>query len=441
MRDDDLIVPPSNLEAERCVLGSIVLDPAALAEVAPILQGPGAFYSAGHGTIYAAMLTLSERGVPADHVTLKAELVRRGKLADVGGVDELREIIEAPPSSANAVYYAKIVSGLASVRSVREAALRIVKAIDAANLNADEVRDLGSREIAKAVERAGTSDSRWVFDLANEEQARLDDTSPDPVIESGLERLDYMLGGGWRPGQLVILAARPGVGKTSLAMQFARAAQGQGALVITLEMSAAELVRLLLSQRAEVGSSKIRSRHLSAKDRGAVRNAGSSFEVARIWVNDSARTLTDILSQARRARAKDGIGLLIVDYLQLVDPGKDRREENRAEAVGRLSRGLKLLARDAGISVIALAQFNRALESREGHKPRLSDLRESGSIEQDADIVIAIHREVVPNESKPEMSKEGELILLKHRGGPVGSIPVSFAGDTQTFSQRNGGGR
>ena len=443
MRDHELTVPPSDIEAERCVLGSVVLDPGVLDEVTPILRGPAAFYVAAHGTIYDAMTTLAGRGVPPNAVTLKDELRRRGKLDEIGGTAALAAAVEEVPNSGRAVDYARIVADRATVRGIREAALAILRAVDGpAPLTADEARDLGSREIAKAVDRGGAVAERWIGDLLADEYARLDDPTPDRATPTGFPRLDGHTGGGWRPGQLVIVAARPGVGKTSLAMQYATAAaldDGPGALVLTFEMSSPELVRLLLGQGSKVAPSTIRRRALNSTTRASVDGAASRLgsERSRLWIYDGARTLTDIQAATRRVVRRERVGVVIVDYLQLVDPGKDRRDENRAEAVGRLSRGLKMLARDLSITVVALAQFNRAVESREGHKPRLSDLRESGSIEQDADIVLAIHRETNPNESKADPAI-AELIFLKHRGGPVGVIPMHFDGSSQRFSEVDG---
>jgi len=438
VRDAELIVPPSDVEAERCVLGSVVLDPAALDEVAPILRGPSAFYVAAHQAIYRAMVALAGRGTPPDARTLRAELRQRGELDSIGGDAALAVAVEEVPHLGRAVYYAQIVADLASKRAIREAAQAILRAIDGGGpLTAAEARDVASREIAKAVERSESVGAQWVGDLMVAEEARIDDPTPDLVFPTNMDRTDFTTGGGWRPGQLVILAARPGVGKTSLAMQYAAAAASTvGALVLTFEMSAPELLRLVLGQGSGVAPSVIRRRAFAPSVRAKVMHVGDRLKTpeSRLWIDDTARTLTDIQVAARRRVRSHGVKVVVVDYLQLVDPGKDRREENRAEAVGRLSRGLKMLARDLGIAVIALAQFNRALESREGHKPRLSDLRESGSIEQDADIVLAIHRETNPSETKSDAGA-AELIFLKHRGGPLGVIPMRFEGMTQTFRE------
>jgi replicative DNA helicase len=378
-------------------------------------------------------------------VTLRDELRRRGELDRIGGSEAIEAAVVEVPHSSSATYYARIVADRAAVRAVRSAAQTILRAIDGdIPLTGDEARAVGSREIAKAVEWSDAKGAQWVGDLVTAEEARLDDPTPDNAVTTGFDQLDEKTNGGWRAGQLVILAARPGVGKTSLAMQHATAAalRGPGALVLTFEMSADELSRLLLGQGSGVSPAAIRRRRLYDGQRQGVNAAANRFRApnSRLWIDDGARTLVDIQARARQFVRQQGLGVVVVDYLQLVDPGKERREENRAEAVGRLSRGLKMLARDLGIAVIALAQFNRALESREGHKPRLSDLRESGSIEQDADIVMAIHRETNPSETKGNPNA-AELILLKHRGGPVGVIPFRFDPATQLFTESFGGAR
>lgn len=435
--------PYSSVPAERAVIAGLLHNPAAADEVQSILPGADLFKSASLGLIYAAALALSERNAPLDRHTLADELERRGSLSIPGApvmADTAAAFAADKSSAGNVAHHARIVAERAAVRAVREAAVRIVAALDArAPLTGEEAREIGSAEMAKATDRPGATEPVWVFDAVLEEERRLDDPTPPVTYSTGFQQLDQITSGGWAPGNLVILAARPGCGKTSLALQFAASASGErdpGALFVTLEMGVPEITRVAISQRSGVSVSALRRRGLNRTMRKIATDGGRTYERSRLWFDDRPRTLVDILARTRRIRSQYGLGVLVVDYLQLVDVGGGRKNENRTEQVGRLSRALKLLARDLGIVVLALAQFNRAVESREGNKPRLSDLRESGSLEQDADIVMAIHRDTNPTTQKLDDTGKSELIVLKHRAGPTGIIPMHFDGPTQRFNAR-----
>jgi len=438
VRDRDLIVPPQNLEAERAVVGSIALDPAALDLVAPILGGPSAFYQASHRAIYEAMLSLAERGAPPDALTLRAEMARLGTLEKVGGSEALEAIVDSVPSAANAEYYARIVADRAGVRAVRDAATEILRRIDdAPEQKAEEARDLAARVIGPALERGSVDEGAELADVAHDEVERAIRGEKAPALPSGIVDLDRLLGGGLPFGALCVLAARPGCGKTSVAVQVSAHAaidEGAGVAFFSLEMGRGEIARVTLAQRSGVAALVQRSGGLHSGALARLTSAREELRASKFRVFDGERTLGGIVARSRALARRGGLRLIVIDYLQLVESPGTQRDESRTESVGRVSRTLKAIARELNVVVLAAAQLNRAVEQREGSKPRLSDLRESGSIEQDADIVIGLSRDAAARNEQPGMAKGIEFHVLKHRGGATGVVPAIFDAAAQRVS-------
>jgi replicative DNA helicase len=429
-------LPPQNLEAEQALLGSLLLDRDAIIAAATIVQ-PTDFYRHDHSLIYQAILALYNNRVPADYQTVADELGRRGQLETIGGLPYLFSLLNSVPTAVHAEYYAGVVADRSLRRRLISAGTEVVA------LGFDEGRELG--EVLNRAEQL-------VFEVAQTLERR--DYEPiATILERYFERIDFIhqhrgdllgvptgfrdldkLTGGLQKSDLVILAARPSVGKTSLALGFAYNAAvrfGQRVGLYSLEMSGEQLVQRLLATETGVDSHRLRQGIIDDDEWQRVSTALGRLAEAKIFIDDTAGlTIQELRSRARRLAAEQGIDLLIVDYLQLM---QGRRNDNRVQEVSEISRGLKGLARELDIPVLSLSQLSRAVEGRQEHVPKLSDLRESGSIEQDADIVMFIYREELYN---PETEKRGiaELHIAKHRNGPTGMVPLRFFTNIAKFA-------
>jgi len=384
------------------------------------------------------MLALSQRGAPPDALTLRAELTRLGTLDRVGGSEALEVIVDAVPSAANAEHYARIVADRAGVRAVRDAATEILRRVDdAPEQKAEEARDLAARVIGPALEQGAVDEGAELADVAHDEVERALRGEKAPALPAGIGDLDRLLGGGFPLGGLVVIAARPGAGKSSVAVQIASHAaleERTGVAFFSLEMGRGEIARVALAQRSGVAALVQRSGGLHAGALARLTSAREELRGSAFRVFDGERTLGGIVARSRALARRGGLRLLVIDYLQLVESPSAQRDESRTEAVGRVSRTLKAIARELNVVILAAAQLNRAVESREGNKPRLSDLRESGSIEQDADIVIGLSRDAAGRSEQPGMAKGIELHVLKHRGGATGVVPAIFDAAAQRVS-------
>lgn len=428
--------PPHSPEAERALLGALLLDRDAIIRVAPAI-GDDDFFLPPHVATYRAIRALYDRREPADLATVAAELARTGDLDLAGGLPALLDLIAATPTAVHAESYARAVARLATHRRAIMAGTRIV------NLGYDERLDPADlanqiRAAVDAIDRGGGEADFVMLPAALEAYfERLDLLSRDPSLARGVPTgyldLDHLTGG-FQKGNLVILAARTGVGKTSLALGLARnaATRGHAVALFSLEMATAEIVARLLATQTGIDTQRLHLGRLRDDEWEQISAAFGRLSEGSIAIDDTAAiALADLRAKVARLQAGHGVDLVIVDYLQLVRGGNPR--EGRQQQVADISRGLKALARDLGIPVLALAQLSRQVERRESHIPLLSDLRESGSIEQDADVVIFIHREELYDR---DTEKRGiaELHVAKHRNGPVGVINLRFFEQTTRFA-------
>jgi replicative DNA helicase len=423
---------PQNVEAESAVLGSLLIDPEAITQVAEYLR-PEDFYRDAHRTIYEAALELYEEREPADLITLTDELARRGKLEDIGGASYVSSLANLVPTSANVEYYGHIVERTAILRRLIHAAGQIA-GLAYNEPDANAALDQAEKLIFNISQHYTRSDFDHIRDTLHEYLERLEHLHEHRGsivgVATGFSDLDKMTGG-LQKSDLIILAARPAVGKTALALSLAHNSAlkyGHGVAIFSLEMSKEQLVARLLSMDAGIDQSKLRTGYLDDDEWDRISQSVGKLSEANIYIDDTPGiTLVEMRSKARRLMMERGFSLMIVDYLQLMQGSgmSQRGHENRVQEVSEISRGLKGLARELNVPVLALAQLSRAVESRTEKKPQLSDLRESGSIEQDADIVMFIYREDVYN-PETERKNIADILVAKHRNGPVGQVSLYF---------------
>jgi replicative DNA helicase len=423
----------ADLDAERSVIGALLLSTRALGEVAEILDGAD-FHTPGHETIYRAVCRIADAGKPVDAVTVAAELDQAGELHRVGGRVYLTELMAGVPTAANAGYYAELVAQRAKLRRLDAAGIRVRQlAATQDGTDADQIIDLAQAELYSLTNR----ERRAGVPVGEAAEAYLaaakEGGAPGAVTATGFADLDRLTGGGLRGGQMVIVAARPAVGKSTLALDIARHAtvkQGLPAAFFSLEMSTQEIIQRTVSAEAQVLLEHIRDNKLDTDDWTRLAKTLDALKTAPLWVDDTpGLTVMELRSKTRRLAQKNNLGLVVVDYLQLMR--SHGKAETRQQEVSELSRSLKLLAKELDVPVIAVSQLNRAAETRQDKRPAMADLRESGSLEQDADIVILLHR---PATADPKAAPDAELTLAKHRNGPTGTIPLVFRGHYACFS-------
>lgn len=413
--------------AEQALLGAMIMDanaiPAAVEHVTP-----GDMFRPAHEAIMSLIIEEWENGRPVDPVTLAGRLDDTGMLKQAGGAPYIHTLIQATPVSANIEYYARRLSSLAALRRLDLAAKTIMQTV-ATTTDADEALDLAQQAVAGAV-RTTTKPVQSLKDVLDTADIfpTGDEETTGVLTPTGHVELDQLLVGGLRGGQMVIVAARPGVGKSTLAVDMVRDVtirQEKPAVVFSLEMSAAETVQRIVSAEGGLALKSLRSGRLDDAEAGRLYSTLENIENAPLYIDDAANlTMPEIRAKARTLHHKTGgLGLVVVDYLQLLTSGG--RVESRQQEVSQFSRQLKLLAKELDVPVIAISQLNRGVEQRgEDATPRLSDLRESGSLEQDADIVVLIHR---PDAHNPDHARAGEadLMVAKHRGGQIGTVTVA----------------
>ncbi|WP_405116598.1 replicative DNA helicase [Micromonospora sp. NBC_01405] len=424
--------PPQDVAAEQCVLGGMLLSKDAIADVVEILKSHD-FYRPVHATVFDAILDIYGRGEPADPITVAAALADSGDLARIGGAPYLHTMIASVPTAANAAYYARIVGERAVLRRLVEAGTKIVQLGYGTGNNGsrdvDDIVDLAQQAVYDITERRVNEDFAVLADML---QPTLDEIEAVGAqggmmtgVPTGFTDLDRLLNG-LHPGQLIIVAGRPGLGKSTASMDFARNAAiraNQAAAIFSLEMSKVEIVMRLLSAEARVPLHVLRSGQLSDDDWTKLARCMGEISEAPLFVDDTpSMNLMEIRAKARRLKQKHDLKMIVVDYLQLMTSPK--RTESRQQEVADLSRGLKLLAKEVECPVIAVSQLNRGPEQRTDKRPQLSDLRESGSIEQDADVVILLHRDDYYDKESPRAG-EADFIVAKHRNGPTDSITVA----------------
>ncbi|MEU6151076.1 replicative DNA helicase [Actinosynnema sp. NPDC047251] len=422
--------PPQDLAAEQSVLGGMLLSKDAIADVVEVLA-PNDFYRPAHQAVYDCVLDLYGRGEPADPITVSAELERRGELLRVGGAPYLHTLIATVPTAANASYYAEIVAEKAVLRRLVEAGTRIVQLgyNGAEGADVDEVVDRAQAAIYEVTERRTTEDYVVLEELLQPTMDEIDAIASrggsSLGIPTGFADLDELTNG-LHPGQMIIVAARPGVGKSTLGLDFARSCSvkhGLTSAIFSLEMSKTEIVMRMLSAEAKIRLGDMRGGRMSDDDWTRLARRMSEISEAPMFVDDSPNlTMMEIRAKARRLKQRHDLRLVIVDYLQLMSSGK--RSESRQQEVSEFSRNLKLIAKELEVPVIAISQLNRGPEQRTDKRPQLSDLRESGSLEQDADMVILINRPDAWERDDPRAG-EADLIIAKHRAGPTATITVA----------------
>ena len=429
--------PPQDLVAEQSVLGGMILSKDAIADVVEELRGND-FYRPAHELIYEAILDLYGRGEPADAVTVVAELNKRGELARIGGAPYIHTLISSVPTAANAGYYARIVREQAVLRRLVEAGTRIVQlgyATEGGDV--DEIVNTAQAEIYAVSERRTSEDYVPLRDIINptmEEIERNSERGEGMVgVPTGFTDLDALTNG-LHGGQMIIIAARPAIGKSTLAVDICRAASIKhdlASVIFSLEMGRTELTMRLLAAEAGVPLQNMRKGEMKDDDWQRVASALGRVSDAPLFIDDSPNmSLMEIRAKCRRLKQRHDLRLVVVDYLQLMSSGK--KVESRQQEVSEFSRALKLLAKELEVPVIAVAQLNRGPEQRGDKKPMMSDLRESGSLEQDADVVMLLHREDAYDKESPRAG-EADIIVAKHRNGPTSTIQVAFQGHYSRF--------
>jgi len=431
-------MPPHDLEAETSVLGAVILDQGALTRVLDFL-GPDDFYRENNGQIYRAALSLFREGEPIDNVTLASELEKMGVLDRVGGRGHLALLQESVPTAANVEHYARIVKAKAYKRRLITAGGQVTALGFDDSLDADDAVNQAQAQVyAISDDRAGSGMER-LYDLLKPAMDRIDAqmASGGGVIgiATGFHDLDRMTNG-FKPADLVIIAGRPSMGKTSFVLNVAlHAAVGQQKpiAIFSLEMSKEQLVERMLCEQARIDAQRLHRGTLSDVEYERLAGALGPLGDAPVFIDDTPM-LDDLTMRlkARQAKTREGIEMIILDYLQLMH-GRANSDDNRVQEVSAISRALKSIARELRIPVVAISQLSRAPEARPDKRPILSDLRESGSIEQDADIVMFLYRDEYYNREKSEKPGIAEIIVAKHRNGPTGSIELIFRKELTRF--------
>jgi replicative DNA helicase len=429
--------PPQDVAAEQSVLGGMLLSKDAIADVVEVLRGHD-FYRPAHELVYEAIIDLYGRGEPADAVTVSAELTKRGELGRIGGPAYLHTLLSSVPTAANAGYYARIVHERAVLRRLVEAGTRIVQlgyATDGGDV--DEIVNRAQAEVYQVTERRSSEDYVALGEIIEStiDEIEAAGSRSDGLIgvPTGFADLDRLTNG-LHPGQMIVIAARPAVGKSTVGLDIARSASirhQQAAVVFSLEMSRNEITMRLLSAEARIPLQNMRKGTMREEDWTRLARTMGEVSEAPLFIDDSPNmSLMEIRAKCRRLKQRNDLKLVVVDYLQLMSSGK--RVESRQQEVSEFSRALKLLAKELEVPVIALSQLNRGPEQRTDKKPQMSDLRESGSIEQDADMVILLHREDMYEKESPRAG-EADFIVAKHRNGPTDTITVAFQGHYSRF--------
>jgi replicative DNA helicase len=433
-------VPPQNLEAEESVLGAMMVSEGAIAPVVlDVHLHDEDFYRDRHRIVFGAIKTLYERSEPIDALTVTELLSQRGQLQDAGGKDVVSTLASTVPAAGNARHYAQIVKQNALLRRLLGAAQTIQTSVHEREGEPEDLVEGAERLLFKVAHEERASDFRQVAEILAEEIDKLEQLSKGEGeltgVPSGFRDLDSMTGG-LQPGNLVVVAARPAMGKSAMVANIAEhvsVKHTKPVAFFSLEMSEAELAHRFIACRARIGSDRLRKGKVAAKDWPGVVRACNELEQAPLWIDDSSDVgLLDLRAKARRLHASEGgLGLVIVDYLQLMRPEDPR--QNRVEQVAQISRGLKILARELNIPVLGISQLSRAPEQRPDKRPILSDLRESGNIEQDSDLVAFIYRDEY-YDSESEDQGVAELLLRKNRNGPTGLVRLAFLEHYPSFA-------
>ncbi len=430
---------PQNIEAERAVLGSIMLLPEVFDEVALVIR-PADFYDDANRKIFEHLLEMHDTGQRVDLMLLIERLKKADCYEAVGGAAYLAEIGRQVPTAAHAEYYAKIVADKSVLRSLIHAGVDIQNGAYDPTSETREILGKAEERIFAILEDRGAGQVTPIAEVLQESldriDARMDHQHAFGGVETGFVDFDQMTGG-LQKSELIILAARPSMGKTALAMNMAEyaALNGTPVLFVSLEMSGIELGDRLLCSFARVNGNRLRNGTITNDERKKLVNAAAQISQAPLYIDDSpSRTMTEIAANARRLKRRSGLGLIVVDYLQLIDP--DNPRDPRQEQVAKISRRLKGLAREMEVPVLCLGQLNRQVESTSSNKPQLSHLRESGAIEQDADVVMFVHRDeyyMTNEEDREQVRGQADLLIRKQRNGPTGDVKLTWQHEFTRF--------
>ena len=433
--EQQLRTPPHSLEAECTVLGALMLDKDAIIKVADMIH-VGDFYKASHNLIYEAMLALYEKSDPLDVLSISNELEEQNKIDEIGGASYLASLVSGIASASNITYYAKIIQKKAILRRLIGAASEINEMGYNESEDVEKTLDDAEQLLFGLSEKSLKQEFTPIKTILGDAFDRLDDLHKNKGemrgVPTGFTDLDDLLSG-FQKSDLIILAARPSVGKTSLALDIARQVGTQSNIpvgIFSLEMSADQLVDRMIAAEGDVDLWRLRTGNLKDSDFVNINETMGTLSEAPIFIDDtSSANIMEMRTMARRLQAEHDLGLIIIDYLQLME---GRSNESRVQEISEISRGLKMLAKELNIPIVALSQLSRAVESRPDQRPKLSDLRESGSIEQDADVVMFIYREDRVN---PDTENKGiaEIIVAKHRNGPVGIKQLYFHEEAASY--------
>ncbi|MBP3222688.1 MAG: replicative DNA helicase [Actinomycetaceae bacterium] len=430
--------PPQNIEAEMSVLGALLLSKDAIADVEGVIDATD-FYKAAHATIFRIIRELFAKGEPADPVTVAGELDRRGDLDRVGGLPYLHTLSSSVPTAANALYYANIVREQSQLRALVETGTRIAQlGYSTDGTDADKLISAAQEEVYAISSRRGASEyvvlQDIIPDLEAEVRKNMESTDTIQGVPTGFKELDGKLNG-LRSGQMIIIAARPGAGKSTLAMDICRNSAIKHKMptaYFSLEMNRNELTMRILSAESGIFHHKMVKGDIKRDEWAKISATLSRISTAPLLVDDSPGiTLAEIRAKCRRMKQQYNLKLIVIDYLQLIE--SSGRTESRQQEVSGFSRSIKLLAKELDVPIIAVAQLNRDSEKRDNKRPQVSDLRESGSLEQDADVILLIHRDDL-YKPQNERQNNAEIIIGKQRSGPTGSIELGFLGSLSRFS-------
>ncbi|NEY73126.1 replicative DNA helicase [Bacillus mesophilus] len=429
--------PPQNIEAEQAVLGAVFLEPSSLTTASEILI-PEDFYRASHQRIFNVMLSLNEKGEPVDLVTVTSELADLKLLEEIGGVSYLSDLANSVPTAANIEYYAKIVEEKSILRRLIRTATSIVTDGYARDDEVDVLLNEAEKGILDVSRRKNSSSFQNIKDVlvdAYDNIELLHNRVGDITgIPTGFRELDRMTAG-FQRNDLIIVAARPSVGKTAFALNIAQnvaTKTDENVAIFSLEMGAQQLVMRMLCAEGNINAQNLRTGKLTSEDWGKLTMAMGSLSNAGIYIDDTPGVkINEIQSKCRRLKQESGLGMILIDYLQLIQ-GNGRAGENRQQEVSEISRSLKQLARELEVPVIALSQLSRGVEQRQDKRPMMSDIRESGSIEQDADIVAFLYRDDY-YDKESEAKNIIEIIIAKQRNGPVGTVELAFVKEYNKF--------
>ncbi len=430
-------VPPQNIEAEQAVIGAVLLQPEALITAMERVRSED-FYSGAHQKIYEAMIELGENNQPVDLVTLTAHLLDQQVLDDIGGVSYLAKLANAVPTAANVDYYAQIVEEKSMMRRLIRTATNIVSEGYANSEDVSVLLSDAEKQILEISNRRSSSGFISIRDVLMEVFEKVEflytNKGGTTGIPSGFVDLDKMTAG-FQRSDLIIVAARPSVGKTAFALNIAQnvgVRARETVAIFSLEMSAAQLVQRMICAEANVDATRMRTGHLEGDDWEKLTMAIGALSEAQVFIDDTPGiTVADIRAKCRRLKKEKGLGMILIDYLQLIS-GRGKAGENRQQEVSEISRTLKQIARELEVPVIALSQLSRGVEQRQDKRPMMSDLRESGSIEQDADIVAFLYRDDY-YDKESEKKNIIEIIIAKQRNGPVGTVELVFLKNYNKF--------